>query len=74
MPRQPRYDLPGFPQHVIQRGKQQAVLFDVSDYGRYLEDLHEVAETTGCLVHAFMMTTSHVDAQRLARLCLRQRG
>ena len=61
MPRQPRYDLPGYPQHVIQRGNnRQAVFFDASDYGRYLEDLHEVAKTTGCLVHAYVLMTNHV--------------
>ena len=32
MPRQPRYNLSGFPQHVIQRGNnRQAVFFD--DHG-----------------------------------------
>ena len=37
MPRQPRYDLPGLPQHVIQRGNnRQAVFFDEEDCVRYL--------------------------------------
>ena len=33
MPRQPRYNLPGLPQHVIQRGNnRQDVFFDDGDY------------------------------------------
>ncbi len=38
MPRLPRFDLPGFPQHVVQRGHdRRAIFFDDSDYYAYLE-------------------------------------
>ena len=61
MPRQPRYNLPGLPQHVIQRGNnRQAVFFDDSDYHRYLADLDEIAADTGCQIHAFVLMTNHV--------------
>ncbi len=61
MPRQPRYDLPGLPQHVIQRGNnRQAVFFDEGDCRRYLDDLNEVAEKTGCQIHAYVLMTNHV--------------
>ena len=61
MPRQPRYNLPGFPQHVIQRGNnRQAVFFDDGDYQRYLSDLNDIAIETGCQIHAFVLMTNHV--------------
>ena len=61
MPRQPRYNLPGLPQHVIQRGNnRQAVFFDEGDYRRYLSDLDEIATDTGCSIHAFVLMTNHV--------------
>lgn len=61
MPRQPRYDLPGVPQHVIQRGNnRQAVFFDPVDYRRYLDDLNAVSEKVGCLIHAYVLMTNHV--------------
>jgi len=61
MPRQPRYNLPGIAQHVIQRGNnRQAVFFDESDYRRYLEDLGKVAGSVGCDIHAYVLMTNHV--------------
>jgi putative transposase len=61
MPRQPRYNLPGLPQHVIQRGNnRQAVFFDDGDYQRYLSDLNEIATDTVCQIHAFVLMTNHV--------------
>ena len=40
MPRQIRYNLPGIPQHVIQRSNnRQATFFAEEDYTRYLADL-----------------------------------
>lgn len=61
MPRQPRYNLPGLPQHVIQRGNnRQAVFFDGGDYERYLSDLDEIATDIGCQIHAFVLMTNHV--------------
>lgn len=61
MPRQPRYNLPGLPQHVIQRGNnRQAVFFGQRDYRRYLSDLDEIAAASGCHLHAFVLMTNHV--------------
>ena len=61
MPRQPRYNLPGLPQHVIQRGNnRQSVFFSEVDYRRYICDLDEIAADTGCLIHAYVLMTNHV--------------
>ena len=61
MPRQPRYDLPGLPQHVIQRGNnRQAVFFEEDDCVRYLEDLDAVAKQVGVATHAYVLMTNHV--------------
>ena len=44
MPRRPRYDLPGIPQHVIQRGvDRQPVFFSDDDRLVYLDWLGEYA-------------------------------
>ena len=43
MARQPRFILPGYSQHVIQRGHNRHVIFTFdTDYRFYLEKLHEV--------------------------------
>ncbi len=61
MPRQPRYDLPGLPQHVIQRGNnRQAVFFEQGDCVRYLDDVDAVAQQVGVAIHAFVLMTNHV--------------
>jgi len=61
MPRQLRYNLPGLPQHVIQRGNnRQAVFFDDGDYQRYLSDFNNIAADTACQIHAFVLVKNHV--------------
>jgi putative transposase len=61
MPRQPRYSIAGFPQHVIQRGNnRQTIFFDDRDHQRYLDNLAEVSTATGCRIHAFVLMTNHV--------------
>ena len=61
MPRQPRYNLPGTPQHVIQRGNnRQATFFAEQDYARYLEDLKIASEQHLCDIHAYVLMTNHV--------------
>lgn len=61
MPRQPRYVLPGVPQHVIQRGNnRQPVFFDDADYRIYLEHLSEAARHHDCDVNAYVLMTNHV--------------
>lgn len=60
MPRPPRYELVGIPQHVIQRGNnRQATFFTDADYQAYLVWLGEAAERHGCLIHAYVLMTNH---------------
>lgn len=61
MPRQPRLDLPGIAQHIVQRGNdRQPCFFEDADRRRYLEDLREAALKHGCDVHAYVLMTNHV--------------
>ena len=61
MARQPRIDLAGIPQHIIQRGNnREACFFAVVDRQRYLKWLHMAAEKYGGLVHAYVLMTNHV--------------
>lgn len=61
MPRQPRLDLAGVPQHVVQRGNdRQPCFFTEIDYLRYLDDLREITLREGCSVHAYVLMTNHV--------------
>ena len=61
MARLPRYCLPDYPQHIIQRGNNRGLIFaseeDYSCYANYLLDaLHRyVAE-----IHAYVFMTNHV--------------
>ena len=61
MARKPRFTLPGYPQHIIQRGlDRQACFFGVEDYRRYLELMQEAAGRYDCHVHAYVLMTNHV--------------
>lgn len=61
MPRLPRFNLPGIPQHVVQRGNnRQAIFFDDSDCFAYLEWLGQGARAYGVSVHAYVLMTNHV--------------
>ena len=61
MPRQPRYFVPGIPQHVLTRGvDRKAVFFTPGDRKLYLNALAEAAEKYGCAVHAYVLMTNHV--------------
>jgi hypothetical protein len=56
VPRQPRPDLAGIPQHVVQRGNnRQACFYREADYLRYLTNLREAAARYGCHVHAYVL-------------------
>jgi putative transposase len=60
MARLPRYLLPGFPQHVIQRGNnRQQILFDEADYWFLWERLQTAAEKFRCEVHAYVLMPNH---------------
>lgn len=61
MPRQPRLDLPGVPQHVVQRGNdRQPCFFAEIDCVRYLDELRQIVRREGCAVHAYVLMTNHV--------------
>mgnify|MGYP001825734543 FL=1 len=61
MARKPRFALPGYPQHIIQRGlNRQACFFAIKDYRLYLELLEEASEKYECHVHAYVLMTNHV--------------
>jgi len=61
MPRPTRLDLPGVPQHVVQRGNdRQPCFFAEGDYLRYRTDLRELALREGCAIHAYVLMTNHV--------------
>ena len=61
MARQPRPDLPGISQHLVQRGNDRQPCFyaDV-DYSRYLQDLHAACVRYGVALHAYVLMTNHV--------------
>ena len=74
MPRRPRFNLPGIPQHIVQRGNNRApCFFDEKDRWQYLEDLAESAEKYLCEIHAYVLMTitciywSHQKASLLFR-------
>jgi putative transposase len=61
MPRKPRFNLVGIPQHVIQRGNNREPCFYAEqDYQRYLDDLLDVSAEYDCRVHAHAWMTNHV--------------
>ena len=61
MPRKPRFNLVGIPQHVIQRGNnREPCFFSEEDYRHYLEDLQASAEKFHCRIHAYVLMTNHV--------------
>lgn len=61
MARQPRIDLAGIPQHIIQRGNnRQACFFDDIDRFCYLKWLRDAADRYGVNIHAYVLMTNHV--------------
>ncbi|MBI4293899.1 MAG: transposase [Betaproteobacteria bacterium] len=61
MARHSRLELPGVPQHVIQRGNnREPCFFSDSDYRLYLECLREASVRHDCAVHAYVLMTNHV--------------
>ena len=61
MARLPRLDLPGIPQHIVQRGNdRQACFADDADYLRYRQELGDAAMKHGCALHAYVLMTNHV--------------
>ncbi|MFO1428786.1 MAG: transposase [Candidatus Competibacteraceae bacterium] len=61
MARLPRIDVPGLPQHVIQRGNNRgACFFHPNDYRCYLEALGKATTKYGCRLHCYALMTNHV--------------
>ena len=61
MARKPRFNLPGVPQHVVQRGNnRESCFFADADYRRYLGDLHDAALKNQAAIHAYVLMTNHV--------------
>lgn len=60
MARLPRFVLPGYPQHVIQRGNnRQQILFREDDYWFLWEKIGDAAEKFDCRVHAYCLMPNH---------------
>ena len=61
MARPPRHDLPGVPQHLVQRGNNRLPCFlDDEDRQRYLQCLRQALLRFGCHLHAYVLMSNHV--------------
>lgn len=61
MPRLPRFDIAGVPQHVLQRGRgSNACFFSTDDYQCYLTQLLHASQRWQCAVHAYVLMPNHV--------------
>ena len=61
MARQPRLDLAGIPQHIVQRGNNRLPCFlDDTDRHCYLHLLGEALLDTRCVLHAYVLMDNHV--------------
>ena len=61
MARLPRLNLPGIPQHVIQRGNNRQVsFFNDTDYAVYLDKLKLYSTKYSVAVHSYVLMTNHV--------------
>jgi len=61
MPRLPRFDLPGIPQHVRQRGNnRQPCFLDNTDRENYKHLLGEALAAAQCQLHAYVLMDNHV--------------
>ncbi len=61
MPRPKRLNIPGIPQHAVQRGNNRQVCFlDNFDYQLYLKLLKQSCEKHECQLHAYVLMSNHV--------------
>jgi putative transposase len=61
MPRPPRLNVPGIPQHIVQRGNNRQTSFcRDSDYQLYLRLLDAACRRHQCALHAYVLMTNHV--------------
>jgi putative transposase len=55
------FNLPGVPQHVIQRGNnRESCFYEQDDYYRYLYDLEDAAKNNNCVIHAYVLMTNQI--------------
>jgi len=61
MARKARFIVPGYPQHLIQRGNnRQAIFLDDDDRRRYLRLLNDAAREQRLAIHAYVLMDNHV--------------
>ena len=61
MPRQPRLNLPGIPQHIMQRGNnRQDCFFEEENYTVYLDKLKEYSIKYNVTIHSYVLMSNHV--------------
>lgn len=61
MARLPRLDLPGIPQHIVQRGNNRLPCFlNDQDRGNYITLLRQALIATECALHAYVLMDNHV--------------
>jgi putative transposase len=69
MPRQPRFDVPGVPVHLVQRGNnRQACFVDNTDRQRFLLDAREAMSRFDVAVHSYVLMHNHVHLLATARV------
>lgn len=57
----PLFDLPGIPQHIVQRGNNRLPCFlDEADRRHYLHLLREALFDSDCALHAYVLMDNHV--------------
>jgi putative transposase len=62
MARLPRFELPGVPQHVVQRGNNRLPSFlDDEDRQRYLQCLRQALLRFGGKLHAYVLMSNRVQ-------------
>jgi Transposase and inactivated derivatives len=60
MARLPRFTLPDYPQHVVQRGNNgMTILHDEDDYWVLWSTLRDAAQKFACAVHAYVLMPNH---------------
>ena len=61
MPRKPRFNLPGYPLHLVQRTHHSTICFFKDDDRRYyLESLHNSCERFSLDIHAYVLMPDHI--------------
>lgn len=61
MAHQPRLDLPGIPQHIVQRGNNRGTTFVCADdHDYYRNALLHASRQQGVAIHAYVLMSNHV--------------